>query len=440
MSMKRLLKQLLNIKTTVIEKVEFTGGDDSWDLQMVLTVRPTKGQLHRCPKCEKRCDYYDEGQHIRRWRALDLGVMRVYLKGRAPRIRCREHGVIVARVPWAHHASRFTHDFEDWVAWLALNTTRSVVSEICRIDYKTVGPIIARVRKRLERSRPSRFDGLVNIGIDETSYKKGHKYLTVVVNHDTGTVIWAHKGYGKAVLSIFFEMLTAEQRASIRVVTADGAGWITDCVEKYCPDAYRLLDGFHIVQWATDALDNVRKRVCSELKVTEVAVKYGRGRPRKDEIRPVPVSKVLKGSRYSLVKNPENLTQNQRLKLEMLAKENPQIYLSYVLKEKLRLLLKMTVDAAEIELDEWLHQASNCPIPEMVELSQKICRHKERILDTIALGYSNARVEALNNKIKVTIRMGYGFRNIDNLISLIMLRCSKLPLQLPGRRPVPVLS
>jgi len=435
--MKRLLKTLLNIKTTVIESIGIEGMGDAWNTRLIVSVRPTKGRIHRCPECGKRCDYYDEGQGIRRWRSLDLGVIRVYLQARAPRIICNEHGVIVASVPWAHHASRFTHDFEEWVCWLALNTTKTVVSEICRIDYKTVGPVISRVQARLERGRPSRFDDLVNIGIDETSYKKGHKYLTVVVNHDTGTVVWAHKGHGKSVLTSFFKMLTEEQRESIEVVTGDGAGWITECVEQFCPNAKRLLDGFHIVAWATDELDRLRRRVTAEIAAGETSTKYGRGRPKAGEVRPIPASKAIKGARYSLLKNPENLSANQQLKLEMLAKENSQIYRGYLLKEKLRLLLKMTADAAEEELADWLWWASHCRIPEFVELSRKIRRHKDRILDTIASGYSNARVEAINNRIKVTIRMGYGFRNIDNLISLIMLRCSKLPLRLPGRCPLP---
>jgi len=427
---------LLNIKTTAIESVQIEGFCDTRNTSLIVSVRPTKGQIHRCPECGRRCNYYDEGQGLRRWRSLDLGVIRVYLQGRAPRVICNEHGVVVASVPWAHHASRFTYDFEEWVSWLALNTTRTVVSEICRIDYKTVGPVISRVQARIEATRPSRLDGLINIGIDETSYKKGHKYLTVVVNHDTGTVIWAHRGYGKSVLTLFFKMLTPEQRAQIKIVTGDGAGWITDCVNRYCPNVRRLLDGFHIVQWATDALDSVRRRVTTEIAATKTPAKYGRGRPKAGEVRPVPASKVVKGSRYTLLKNPENLSEDQQIRLEMLAKENSQLYRSYLLKEKLRLLLKMSAGAAETELGSWLSWASHSRIPEFTELAKKIRRHKEHILDTIASGYSNARVEAINNKIKVTIRMGYRFRNIDNLISMIMLRCSKLPLQLPSRCPL----
>jgi transposase len=195
--MKRLLKLLQNIKHTVIGKVEIVGGPDVWNTSLGIHVHPTKGQLNRCPICGKKMPYYDEGQGIRDWRALDLGVIKVDLRGRAPRVKCTEHDVKVASVPWARHGSWFTYPFEEWVAWMTLHANRSVVSECCRIDRHTVGDIIKRVEAGLRSCRASRFDGLVNIGIDETSYRKGHRYLTVVVNHDNAEVIWVLEKYGK---------------------------------------------------------------------------------------------------------------------------------------------------------------------------------------------------------------------------------------------------
>ena len=102
-------------------------------------------------------------------------------------------------------------------------------------------------------------DNLVNIGIDETSYKKNHKYITVVVNHDTNAVVWVSLGHGKSVLEKFYQQLTDEQHSSIKVVTGDGARWITECVNEFTPDCVRCVDQFHVVQWAMDALDEVRR-------------------------------------------------------------------------------------------------------------------------------------------------------------------------------------
>jgi transposase len=134
-----------------------------------------------------------------------------------------------------------------------------------------------------------------------------------------------------------------------------------------------------------------------------------------------------------LLKNPENLTQNQQAAMEMLIKSDKRLYRAYLLKEGLRSVFKFTHEEAIIELNKWLAWAARCRIPEFVELGKKIKRHYDAILSSIKNELSNARIEAVNNKIKVTIRMGYGFRNIDNLIALVRLKCGGCDITLPGR-------
>ena len=127
--------------------------------------------------------------------------------------------------------------------------------------WETVGRCVNRALHDLEPERSRRLDSLVNIGIDETSYKKGHKYITVIVNHDTNTVVWASEGHGKSVLEKFYKQLTPEQLSSIKVVTGDGAKWITECVNEYTPDCAHCVDSFHVIEWAMTALDEVRKDI-----------------------------------------------------------------------------------------------------------------------------------------------------------------------------------
>ena len=252
---------------------------------------------------------------------------------------------------------------------------------------------------------------------DETSYRKGHTYLTVVVDHERHRVIWAHDGYGKDVFSLFFKALTPEQRASIKVVTGDGARWIDSCVAEHCPNAERVLDGFHIVSWMSDALDKVRKRL------------WNQARHDGDEN----AAKRMRGVRYAVLKNPGDLTDRQEEAFESLRDTDPkgQLYRAWQLKELLRTLLKHPIGQATTELNRWVFRASHSRIPEIVELAKKIRRRRPDILRTIRLGYSNARLEAFNNRIKVTIRMAYGFHHVDNLIALIMLRCGGLDMHLP---------
>ena len=264
MHTKSLIKRLLKIDKIAIENASFKVVNEE-DI-LVVRARPLVRDTLRCHHCGKRCKGYDSYSKYRRWRSLDLGSTRVYIEAIAPRVKCLEHGVVVAKVPWARHDSDYTYDFETAVTWLTLHATAQDVAEFYRIAWHTVGSVARRVQKSLEDALPNRFDNLESIGIDETSYKKGHKYMTVVVDHKTGHLIWARKGHGKEVLIGFFEELSEKQRANIKHVTADGARWIADCVADYCPNAERCIDPFHVVMWANDALDEVRKSAVRQAK------------------------------------------------------------------------------------------------------------------------------------------------------------------------------
>ena len=110
------------------------------------------------------------------------------------------------------------------------------------------------------RASPPRTKGLVRIGVDETSYRKGHKYMIVVVNHDTGTVVWCHDGHGKKALDEFFRSLDEEDRGRIKLVSADGARWVDSSMAQWVPQATHCVDTFHVVQWATDELEEIRRQ------------------------------------------------------------------------------------------------------------------------------------------------------------------------------------
>jgi transposase len=432
-SLSSIFKTLLGVEKAALESVEMY--EERGEQAVVARVCLHKRHRWRCPECKRKSPFYDQPYDARRWRALDMGSTRCYIEMGLPRVECPVHGVHSAWVPWADHGARMTRAFDQMTTWLARHLSKSAASELMRIDWKSVGGIVRRVVDRLEAERGThRFDGLEAIGIDETSYKKGYKYLTVVVDHATGEVVWAAPRHGKEVLEGFFKLLTEEQRASIRLVSADGARWIAEVVAAQCPDAVRVMDPFHVVSWATDALDEVRKQAWRGAKAEgKDSPRRRRGRPKRGEEAPQDEAKAVKGARFALWKNPENLTPGQQVQLEWVALTNPAVYRAYVLKEGLRLVFQAGPEGAEEMLDKWLSRACRSRIPEFVELSRKVRRHKEAILDAVRHGLSNARVEAVNNKIKLTIRMGYGFRNIDNLIALVMLRCTSLSVALPGR-------
>ena len=187
-----LWRAVLGVEKTVVEDVGF----DEAEQVLVAHVRPRQHAARRCGRCRRRCRGYDQGEGRRRWRGLDLGTIPVWLEADAPRVDCPRHGVVVAAVPWARHGAGHTYVFDEQVAWLATQCSKSAVTELMRIAWRTVGAIITRVWADVEQLH-DRFAGLRRVGIDEISYKRGHKYLTVVVDHDTGRAGVGRAGPGQ---------------------------------------------------------------------------------------------------------------------------------------------------------------------------------------------------------------------------------------------------
>jgi transposase len=231
----------------------------------IARVELMKEDQFRCPKCRQICKKYDRLNDVKRHRSLDLGKNRFYIEISNPRCICPRHGVLKCWIPWAFCDSDYTQAFELRVAYEAAKMPTNLVSKLYRIKWGTVGSCVRRVQNALDFPE-MQHRNFKRIAIDETSYQKGHKYITVVQNLDTNEIIWAHDGHGDEVLSIFFESLSEEQRAGIEFVSADGARWITRQTQKYCPNAVRCIDPFHVVAWATESLDNIRKRLSDDTK------------------------------------------------------------------------------------------------------------------------------------------------------------------------------
>jgi len=421
----------LGVEKTVVERVEF---DEDAEL-LVAHVRPTSRARSRCGVCGRRSPGYDAGAGRRTWRTLDLGTVRAVLEADAPRVTCAEHGVVVAGVPWARHDAGHTYVFDETVAWLATQSSKSTVTELMRVAWRTVGAIITRVWADVE-ARGDRLDGLRRIGIDEISYKKGHKYLMVVVDHDQRRLVWAAPGRSSATVGEFFDLLGEARCAQITHVSADGADFIDAIVAAACPNAVRVADPFHVVKWATEALDEVRRGAWNDARaLARTEPTRGRGRPRA-EAPPRPGSeraKALKGARYALWKNPENLTDNQQIKLAWIATTDPRLYRAYLLKEGLRLIFAMPYPAAVEGLERWISWARRCRIPAFVKLSKSIVKHRARILAAIEHNLSNALIESTNTKIRLITRMAFGFKSPQALIALALLSLGGHRPTLPGR-------
>jgi transposase len=399
----------LGLQRAVVEDV-YRGGEG----ELVVAVRPSWRERDRCGACRRRSPGFDLGDGRRRWRALDLGTTLAFVEADAPRVTCRRHGVVVCAVPWARHNSRFTRCFEDQTAWLAVNTSKTAVAELMRVAWRSVGQICQRVAAEAQRD-VDLLAGLRRIGIDEISHRKGQRYLTVVVCHDTGRLVWAAAGRDRKTVERFFDELGQERCKQVELVSCDMAGWIAGPVAERLPDAVRCVDPFHVVMLATDALDEIRRDVWNDARRSgEVAV-----------------AKDLKGARYALWKNPENLTDRQQLKLSSVQKTNKPLYRAYLLKEQLRQIYRLAPAAAITLLDEWIAWARRCRLAPFVKLAKTITKQRAGIIAAIEHGLSNARVEAINTQIRMITRRAFGFHSPHALIALAMLSLAGLCPPLP---------
>jgi transposase len=406
---------VLGVEHTVIESVELEseGGGE----MVVARVRPSRSRQGRCGRCRRRSPGYDRGEGRRRWwRGGDLGTTRVYLEADAARVLCAEHGVTVAAVPWARHGSRFTTGFEDTAAWLACHVALSTLAILQRITWRTVAAIVVRVVAELA-GRTDRLAGLRRIGIDEISYRKGQRYLLCVVDHDTGRLVWAGNGRNATTLRGFFDLLGQDRSAQLSHVSADGAQWIHDVVAERAAQAVLCLDAFHVVAWATAALDAVRRGMWTQLRAAG----------HHDQAR------TLKGTRWALLRNPRNQSADQRATVACIATTNKPLYRAYLLKEQLRMALQTKGAQGRALLTGWLAWAQRSRLPEFVKLAKTIKNYRQLIHNTLDHELSNALSEATNTHLRLLTRRAYGYHSADALIAMATLTRGGLCPPLPGR-------
>lgn len=222
---------------------------------------------------------------------MDLGEVRSFVEADTPRVNSPEHGPTVIQVPRARHDAGHTRTFDDTVAWPATHTSKTPITGLLRTVWATVGAIVARVVDEA-RAAVDPYDRLVRIGIDGISHKRYHRYLTVVLDHDSGQLVWAAKGRDKKTLEGFFDALGEQRCTKIRLWSCDAAEWIGAVVRAPCANPTVCLDAFHPVRWAADPLDDVRRGTWNKARRSGTKTH----------------TRDLEGARYALCKNPEDLT------------------------------------------------------------------------------------------------------------------------------------
>lgn len=397
-----LFRRLLGVSDLLVSTVSLASDG------LVLGVRP-RWRKPRCGECGRRSPQEGAGR-VRRWRHLGWGSVKVWLEYQPRKVWCWHCAAVrTERVPWAHHRSRFTDDFEELVAYLVQVTDKTQVTKLMGISWASVGSIVERVVAR--RIDEGRLDGLTRIGIDEFSYRKRHRYLTTVVDHDTRKIVWAAKGRSAATLEEFFDELGEERCAGIESVTIDMAAGFIKAIRARIPEARMIFDRFHVQRLVSDAVDEVRREQLRELRGTDEG-------------------KSLFRSRFALLKNPWNLRRSEEQKLNELQRTNAPIYRAYLLKETLAAALDYKQPwRAERALNEWLCWAARSKLKPFVRLARTIRKHRQGILAYIKERLTNGLVEGLNNHLRMIARRAYGFHSAQALISMLFLCCGGIELE-----------
>ena len=360
---------------------------------IIFHVRPT-WRIVRCPVCKSRA-VIRKGCCIRRLRTVPIGRKPIWLHIEIPRIFCSECNCVrQINIVIAQPRKSYTRSFARFVIALSRLMTLKDIATFLNVSWDLVKDI---VKSRLARlfSNPS-LRNTRYIAIDEISVRKGHKYITIVLDLEIGNVLFVGDGKGADALIPFWQRVRKNKCQIIAVSTDLGQAYISATLENL-PGVPLVFDKFHVVKLMNDALTETRRGLYRELKDVM----------RKD---------VLKGSRWILLKNPANLSaeHNEEARLKEALELNAPLATAYYMKEDLRQFWEQPdKETAEEVIDDWVERAGKSGIGPLMKIGNTIAAYKFGILNWYDHPVSSGRLEGTNNKIKVLKRMAYGYRDLE---------------------------
>jgi transposase len=364
------------------------------------------GAIYRCSGCGQSFRrYYD--RVWMRLRDLDISRHRVYVWVPRYRVRCPQCGVRRVDSGVARRRARCTRRFERWLFRLTNGMTVKEVSNLTGVDWEAVKDAESRYILGLLRKRD--LNGITDLGIDEVSEKKGHRYLTLVTDTVKRRVIWVGRGRDRAVLRMFFRWFGTTRTRRIRCVVIDMHDPYELEIRARCPRAALIYDHYHVIKPLSMAIDDIRRRLQRELPPT--------GRL------------YLKGSRYLLLRNRENLTAKQRIRLQDLLRlpANETLNAAYILKEDLRVVFRrQDPKRARAELRDWKRRVRESKIPELLKYVEMLDRRRFGILNFFKHRKTNGLSEGFNNVVKTIKKDAYGFHDWEYFRLKILRKCGRL--------------
>jgi transposase len=366
-------------------KTDYTEGT------VVFTVRQ-RPHTCRCPQCDSR-EVIRHGHETRSFKAIPIGNKPVFIVLPIPRVECRACKIIrQVTLPFADPRRRYTRSFERYALELSRLTTIQDVAQHLGVGWDTIKDIVKRDLQH--RFKKPRLGKLKQIAIDEISIGHGQRYLTVVLNLETGAVVFVGDGKGADALDPFWGRLRAA-KAHVEAVATDLSGAYIQAVREHLGDAVHVFDHFHVIKLFNEKLSDFRRELVRE--ATEKMDK-----------------KVLKGTRWLLLKNPENLDpkRKERERLEEALRMNQPLATVYYLKEDLRQIWQQPDKAtATCVLEDWIRRAEASCIKVLQKFAATLGRHRTGILAYYDCCISTGPLEGTNNKIKTMQRQAYGFRD-----------------------------
>lgn len=380
------LYQMMGAENQICTRTEYSQGGAILHIQ-------TKENKICCPRCHKK-DYVCSGTVTREFKSLPMGNRPITLRMTVQRIRCNHCGcTIQEHIPFARAKCQYTKRLAVYIQSLCQYMTIKAVADHLGMSWNTVKEINKEYLRR-KYGKPG-LDGLKYIGIDEFAVKKGHVYMTIVADLESGQVVYVGDGKGKDALDGFWKRLS-RSKCNIKAVSTDLSGAFISAVREHLPDATLVFDHFHVVKLANDALDKVRIDTYKELDSKEK-------------------SSAIKGLRWILLGNGERLkSESAAERLDQALKVNANLATSYYLKEELRRVWNQNgKEQAEVILFNWIKEARGSGIRHMTRLADTIEQHMDGLLAYYDYKISSGKVEGINNKIKTIKRQAFGFRDSD---------------------------
>ncbi len=381
--------------------------DDNWQVVKVeadYAISDIKivikfiGERALCPETMELCSLYDYAPN-REWRHLDTMQYKTFISCKLPRIKNSQGAVITIVPPWADKHTRHTHLFEHAIIDLLLATkNQTKTAKLMRCGFNVINRVIHLSTERgLSRRDLSNMD-FSRLSLDEKSFKKGHKYISVLSHPRSGFIIDVEEGRTKeSVEKLFDKSMTKQQQKQVKTISLDMWKAYISTSKSQLPNASIVHDRFHLVKYLNTAIDKVRRR---EVKTNDELI----------------------NSRYALLKNQENLTEKQRIKFDAIIKANYEVSKAWQVKENFKDLFHKETKYINgfYLLIKWIRNSTSKQIKEVTKVVTMFEKHLSGVINALITEYSNAMAERLNGKIQELKSIGKGYRTFKNFRSAIL--------------------